>query len=101
MSSKIKKDTKTKPKTEETSSTKPARSPKETKEKVDEKPVRTTLKGETILTPDPKNFEIKHHLQVPWTMWYNAPTTKGDWKPEIGRAVQQECRDRSRMPSSA
>eukprot|EP00456_Euglypha_rotunda_P052398 TRINITY_DN4222_c0_g1_i9.p1 TRINITY_DN4222_c0_g1~~TRINITY_DN4222_c0_g1_i9.p1 ORF type:complete len:119 (-),score=13.46 TRINITY_DN4222_c0_g1_i9:23-379(-) len=24
-----------------------------------------------------------------------------DWKREIGRAVQQECRDRSRMPSSA
>eukprot|EP00456_Euglypha_rotunda_P073173 TRINITY_DN6653_c0_g1_i1.p1 TRINITY_DN6653_c0_g1~~TRINITY_DN6653_c0_g1_i1.p1 ORF type:complete len:147 (-),score=8.38 TRINITY_DN6653_c0_g1_i1:16-456(-) len=23
------------------------------------------------------------------------------WIPEIGRAVQQECRDRSRMPSSA
>eukprot|EP00456_Euglypha_rotunda_P024378 TRINITY_DN19973_c0_g1_i4.p1 TRINITY_DN19973_c0_g1~~TRINITY_DN19973_c0_g1_i4.p1 ORF type:complete len:187 (+),score=23.81 TRINITY_DN19973_c0_g1_i4:60-563(+) len=23
------------------------------------------------------------------------------WTPEIGRAVQQECRDRSRMPSSA
>eukprot|EP00456_Euglypha_rotunda_P001272 TRINITY_DN10229_c0_g2_i1.p1 TRINITY_DN10229_c0_g2~~TRINITY_DN10229_c0_g2_i1.p1 ORF type:complete len:182 (-),score=41.85 TRINITY_DN10229_c0_g2_i1:11-490(-) len=26
---------------------------------------------------------------------------KEDVKPEIGRAVQQECRDRSRMPSSA
>eukprot|EP00456_Euglypha_rotunda_P074495 TRINITY_DN6825_c0_g1_i4.p1 TRINITY_DN6825_c0_g1~~TRINITY_DN6825_c0_g1_i4.p1 ORF type:complete len:134 (+),score=17.90 TRINITY_DN6825_c0_g1_i4:39-440(+) len=24
-----------------------------------------------------------------------------DWMTEIGRAVQQECRDRSRMPSSA
>eukprot|EP00456_Euglypha_rotunda_P076710 TRINITY_DN71998_c0_g1_i1.p1 TRINITY_DN71998_c0_g1~~TRINITY_DN71998_c0_g1_i1.p1 ORF type:complete len:104 (+),score=9.11 TRINITY_DN71998_c0_g1_i1:160-471(+) len=23
------------------------------------------------------------------------------WMPQIGRAVQQECRDRSRMPSSA
>src|SRR5205807_9960872 len=28
---------------------------------------------------------------------------KNDWRiqPEIGRAVQQECRDRHRMPSSA
>src|SRR5690625_5896362 len=28
---------------------------------------------------------------------------KNDWRiqPEIGRAVQQECRDRSRMPSAA
>eukprot|EP00456_Euglypha_rotunda_P014859 TRINITY_DN14722_c0_g1_i2.p1 TRINITY_DN14722_c0_g1~~TRINITY_DN14722_c0_g1_i2.p1 ORF type:complete len:101 (+),score=25.54 TRINITY_DN14722_c0_g1_i2:120-422(+) len=27
--------------------------------------------------------------------------TKSETKSEIGRAVQQECRDRSRMPSSA
>src|SRR5439155_19040945 len=26
---------------------------------------------------------------------------KSKWTAEIGRAVQQECRDRSRMPSSA
>eukprot|EP00456_Euglypha_rotunda_P071984 TRINITY_DN64953_c0_g1_i1.p2 TRINITY_DN64953_c0_g1~~TRINITY_DN64953_c0_g1_i1.p2 ORF type:complete len:120 (-),score=23.91 TRINITY_DN64953_c0_g1_i1:10-369(-) len=31
--------------------------------------------------------EMLHHLRVPFA--------------EIGRAVQQECRDRSRMPSSA
>eukprot|EP00456_Euglypha_rotunda_P070398 TRINITY_DN6245_c0_g1_i1.p1 TRINITY_DN6245_c0_g1~~TRINITY_DN6245_c0_g1_i1.p1 ORF type:complete len:123 (-),score=36.17 TRINITY_DN6245_c0_g1_i1:15-383(-) len=29
------------------------------------------------------------------------PALFGDEIPQIGRAVQQECRDRSRMPSSA
>eukprot|EP00456_Euglypha_rotunda_P070633 TRINITY_DN6275_c0_g1_i2.p1 TRINITY_DN6275_c0_g1~~TRINITY_DN6275_c0_g1_i2.p1 ORF type:complete len:177 (+),score=50.40 TRINITY_DN6275_c0_g1_i2:122-652(+) len=34
--------------------------------------------------------------------YVNTATKKTQWKkPEIGRAVQQECRDRSRMPSSA
>lgn len=86
--SKKEKEVKTKPKMngDESSSSKSVRSPtakdKEIKEKGDERPAKTTLKGETVLTPDPKNFEIKHHLQVPWTMWYNAPTTKGDWKPK-------------------
>jgi translation initiation factor 4E len=47
----------------------------------------TTNKGELVLTPDPKNFEIKHPLQSAWTMWYNAPQTqKGreaqDWHPK-------------------
>eukprot|EP00456_Euglypha_rotunda_P042029 TRINITY_DN3271_c1_g1_i2.p1 TRINITY_DN3271_c1_g1~~TRINITY_DN3271_c1_g1_i2.p1 ORF type:complete len:113 (-),score=26.37 TRINITY_DN3271_c1_g1_i2:23-361(-) len=34
----------------------------------------------------------------------NAASIKSEqdeWKQKIGRAVQQECRDRSRMPSSA
>eukprot|EP00456_Euglypha_rotunda_P085300 TRINITY_DN86008_c0_g1_i1.p1 TRINITY_DN86008_c0_g1~~TRINITY_DN86008_c0_g1_i1.p1 ORF type:complete len:119 (-),score=20.41 TRINITY_DN86008_c0_g1_i1:10-327(-) len=40
--------------------------------------------------------------QYRWLSWlgifnFNPNTTTG----EIGRAVQQECRDRSRMPSSA
>eukprot|EP00456_Euglypha_rotunda_P045462 TRINITY_DN36012_c0_g1_i21.p1 TRINITY_DN36012_c0_g1~~TRINITY_DN36012_c0_g1_i21.p1 ORF type:complete len:111 (+),score=12.71 TRINITY_DN36012_c0_g1_i21:90-422(+) len=30
-----------------------------------------------------------------------TPVDPGPPQPEIGRAVQQECRDRSRMPSSA
>eukprot|EP00456_Euglypha_rotunda_P016667 TRINITY_DN15562_c0_g1_i9.p1 TRINITY_DN15562_c0_g1~~TRINITY_DN15562_c0_g1_i9.p1 ORF type:complete len:137 (-),score=18.79 TRINITY_DN15562_c0_g1_i9:23-433(-) len=30
-----------------------------------------------------------------------AARRRGAFDPEIGRAVQQECRDRSRMPSSA
>jgi len=48
---------------------------------------RTTSKGESILTPDPKNFEIKHPLNSAWTMWYNAPQTaknreQMDWTPK-------------------
>jgi len=47
----------------------------------------STSKGETILTPDPKNFEIKHPLQSSWTMWYNPPQTPKsrelqDWHPK-------------------
>jgi len=47
----------------------------------------TTSKGETILTPDPTNFEIKHPLHSAWTMWYNAPQTpknreQMDWTPK-------------------
>src|SRR5205823_5597274 len=33
--------------------------------------------------------------------WNNSLKTKLSLLPKIGRAVQQECRDRSRMPSSA
>eukprot|EP00456_Euglypha_rotunda_P038642 TRINITY_DN29704_c0_g1_i1.p1 TRINITY_DN29704_c0_g1~~TRINITY_DN29704_c0_g1_i1.p1 ORF type:complete len:213 (+),score=15.78 TRINITY_DN29704_c0_g1_i1:92-730(+) len=33
--------------------------------------------------------------------WFTRNTRMGSWNGEIGRAVQQECRDRSRMPSSA
>src|SRR5207247_3975078 len=46
-------------------------------------------------------------LPVIWllvSMWLNTLTKSQIWTlllKEIGRAVQQECRDRSRMPSSA
>src|SRR5207302_9723866 len=45
-------------------------------------------------------------LPVIWllvSMWLNTLTKSQIWtlKKQIGRAVQQECRDRSRMPSSA
>eukprot|EP00456_Euglypha_rotunda_P024802 TRINITY_DN20210_c0_g1_i4.p2 TRINITY_DN20210_c0_g1~~TRINITY_DN20210_c0_g1_i4.p2 ORF type:complete len:106 (+),score=26.47 TRINITY_DN20210_c0_g1_i4:199-516(+) len=33
--------------------------------------------------------------------YLGAPNALSSGTPEIGRAVQQECRDRSRMPSSA
>jgi len=47
----------------------------------------TTSKGEVVLTPDPKNFDIKHPLQFAWTMWYNSPQTQKDreaqdWHPK-------------------
>jgi len=47
----------------------------------------TTGKGEVVLTPDPKNFDIKHPLQTAWTMWYNSPQTQKDreaqdWQPK-------------------
>eukprot|EP00456_Euglypha_rotunda_P028420 TRINITY_DN22500_c0_g1_i3.p1 TRINITY_DN22500_c0_g1~~TRINITY_DN22500_c0_g1_i3.p1 ORF type:complete len:104 (-),score=16.32 TRINITY_DN22500_c0_g1_i3:17-328(-) len=68
--------------------------------------------GETFATKTPKKSETS-------SMWWNESHTfklngtkadtklkacvydNGLWKHEIGRAVQQECRDRSRMPSSA
>lgn len=31
------------------------------------------LTGETLITPDPENFDIEHHLQNKWTMWYTPP----------------------------
>eukprot|EP00456_Euglypha_rotunda_P055089 TRINITY_DN446_c0_g1_i1.p1 TRINITY_DN446_c0_g1~~TRINITY_DN446_c0_g1_i1.p1 ORF type:complete len:125 (+),score=12.96 TRINITY_DN446_c0_g1_i1:329-703(+) len=39
---------------------------------------------------------IPPHQWTPWIVVNGSPLTS-----EIGRAVQQECRDRSRMPSSA
>jgi len=46
----------------------------------------TTSADETIITPDPNNFEMKHPLQNKWTMWYDAPTNKkmnhSNWKSE-------------------
>eukprot|EP00456_Euglypha_rotunda_P084157 TRINITY_DN8432_c0_g1_i3.p1 TRINITY_DN8432_c0_g1~~TRINITY_DN8432_c0_g1_i3.p1 ORF type:complete len:267 (-),score=13.05 TRINITY_DN8432_c0_g1_i3:28-828(-) len=42
--------------------------------------------------------QIAYRLLCENTGLYRA---QGDEPPEIGRAVQQECRDRSRMPSSA
>jgi len=78
--------TSSKKKRPETTETKP-----DSKEKKKDDPVvqtlTTTIRGETILTPDPKNHTIKHPLQSGWTMWYNGPPTKKDregdsWKPE-------------------
>src|SRR5437870_12984441 len=49
---------------------------------------------------DPKFFACLVRFEsssVPTTL----PTAKQAKNLEIGRAVQQECRDRSRMPSSA
>jgi len=47
----------------------------------------TSSTGETIVTPDPTNFDIKHPLQNKWTMWYNAPPTKKvnstSWKQDV------------------
>src|SRR5262249_61869517 len=48
------------------------------------------------------NSQVKFNV----TVYRNLPTTRdsimsGRQIAKIGRAVQQECRDRSRMPSSA
>eukprot|EP00456_Euglypha_rotunda_P063586 TRINITY_DN5384_c0_g1_i2.p1 TRINITY_DN5384_c0_g1~~TRINITY_DN5384_c0_g1_i2.p1 ORF type:complete len:122 (+),score=14.54 TRINITY_DN5384_c0_g1_i2:217-582(+) len=46
-----------------------------------------------------KNMKLDSRLKV---KLYDKDTIKDDYiGVEIGRAVQQECRDRSRMPSSA
>src|SRR5207302_9935099 len=42
------------------------------------------------------NSQVKFNV----TVYRNLPTTRTTER-KIGRAVQQECRDRSRMPSSA
>jgi len=46
----------------------------------------TSSTGETIITPDPTNFDIKHPLQNKWAMWYDAPVQKrlnsNNWKQE-------------------
>eukprot|EP00456_Euglypha_rotunda_P010480 TRINITY_DN12644_c0_g1_i2.p1 TRINITY_DN12644_c0_g1~~TRINITY_DN12644_c0_g1_i2.p1 ORF type:complete len:116 (+),score=29.75 TRINITY_DN12644_c0_g1_i2:26-349(+) len=39
------------------------------------------------------------YTPIAWPLWWLEKA--GYFKVEIGRAVQQECRDRSRMPSSA
>jgi len=57
--------------------TKPKNDVKEKKE-ITLSTTRTTLKSETVLTPDPQNFAVKHHLQNSWTMWYNGAPTKKD-----------------------
>eukprot|EP00456_Euglypha_rotunda_P084106 TRINITY_DN841_c1_g1_i16.p1 TRINITY_DN841_c1_g1~~TRINITY_DN841_c1_g1_i16.p1 ORF type:complete len:248 (+),score=48.04 TRINITY_DN841_c1_g1_i16:144-887(+) len=56
--------------------------------------------------PQSGNMDImvfEEELPIPWSKSVNENTLrpKGVNHPKIGRAVQQECRDRSRMPSSA
>eukprot|EP00456_Euglypha_rotunda_P024199 TRINITY_DN19874_c0_g1_i2.p1 TRINITY_DN19874_c0_g1~~TRINITY_DN19874_c0_g1_i2.p1 ORF type:complete len:130 (+),score=19.35 TRINITY_DN19874_c0_g1_i2:77-466(+) len=52
-------------------------------------------------------FQADHNVSLytstDLTTWYfqGHVFEMGTQSPEIGRAVQQECRDRSRMPSSA
>eukprot|EP00456_Euglypha_rotunda_P051666 TRINITY_DN41705_c0_g1_i1.p1 TRINITY_DN41705_c0_g1~~TRINITY_DN41705_c0_g1_i1.p1 ORF type:complete len:141 (+),score=8.93 TRINITY_DN41705_c0_g1_i1:199-621(+) len=40
-------------------------------------------------------------LHLPATRWHDSDFIDAKRRAQIGRAVQQECRDRSRMPSSA
>eukprot|EP00456_Euglypha_rotunda_P037549 TRINITY_DN28837_c0_g1_i1.p1 TRINITY_DN28837_c0_g1~~TRINITY_DN28837_c0_g1_i1.p1 ORF type:complete len:103 (+),score=24.63 TRINITY_DN28837_c0_g1_i1:129-437(+) len=66
-----------------------------------------------VLTINSNNAEKgHHHREVTWMQQLEmgaksrldsilASEPKTPQTPEIGRAVQQECRDRSRMPSSA
>jgi len=60
---------------------------KEVKEKTEDRVVTPGGRGESFITPDPSNFDIKHPLQVGWTMWYNPPQSKKDrekqdWTPK-------------------
>eukprot|EP00456_Euglypha_rotunda_P060750 TRINITY_DN5083_c0_g1_i9.p1 TRINITY_DN5083_c0_g1~~TRINITY_DN5083_c0_g1_i9.p1 ORF type:complete len:280 (+),score=33.96 TRINITY_DN5083_c0_g1_i9:170-1009(+) len=50
---------------------------------------------------DRGNFLITKHAKVIAMTCTHAAIKRGDLVKQIGRAVQQECRDRSRMPSSA
>eukprot|EP00456_Euglypha_rotunda_P044618 TRINITY_DN3521_c0_g1_i12.p1 TRINITY_DN3521_c0_g1~~TRINITY_DN3521_c0_g1_i12.p1 ORF type:complete len:159 (-),score=32.32 TRINITY_DN3521_c0_g1_i12:23-499(-) len=56
----------------------------------------TTDAGKTWDSQEVKNV-YGNSLAFAW----NEDKTYVGWSTEIGRAVQQECRDRSRMPSSA
>src|SRR5256714_1737272 len=48
-------------------------------------------------------FRLPSRLPMMFILWMVVGTEEDSkrTKQEIGRAVQQECRDRSRMPSSA
>eukprot|EP00456_Euglypha_rotunda_P086461 TRINITY_DN8768_c0_g1_i6.p1 TRINITY_DN8768_c0_g1~~TRINITY_DN8768_c0_g1_i6.p1 ORF type:complete len:135 (+),score=12.13 TRINITY_DN8768_c0_g1_i6:84-488(+) len=59
-------------------------------------------------TESGNQLEITLPIQVNWTGLEHSPILVKNWMlriiakyGQIGRAVQQECRDRSRMPSSA
>eukprot|EP00456_Euglypha_rotunda_P044076 TRINITY_DN34694_c0_g1_i1.p1 TRINITY_DN34694_c0_g1~~TRINITY_DN34694_c0_g1_i1.p1 ORF type:complete len:118 (+),score=16.59 TRINITY_DN34694_c0_g1_i1:40-393(+) len=48
------------------------------------------------------NVHLDDHTVIPDLLaFWQAQQLVPCYSPEIGRAVQQECRDRSRMPSSA
>eukprot|EP00456_Euglypha_rotunda_P069034 TRINITY_DN60544_c0_g1_i1.p1 TRINITY_DN60544_c0_g1~~TRINITY_DN60544_c0_g1_i1.p1 ORF type:complete len:102 (-),score=2.91 TRINITY_DN60544_c0_g1_i1:11-316(-) len=58
-------------------------------------------------SPSPAEYSPGRSIRKPpRTLWWYPETSIPRSKrcqlfPQIGRAVQQECRDRSRMPSSA
>jgi translation initiation factor 4E len=45
----------------------------------DEGDLETKQSGETTITPDPSNHEIKHPLQYEWTYWYSDLDKKQKW----------------------
>eukprot|EP00456_Euglypha_rotunda_P012084 TRINITY_DN1336_c0_g1_i12.p2 TRINITY_DN1336_c0_g1~~TRINITY_DN1336_c0_g1_i12.p2 ORF type:complete len:139 (-),score=26.28 TRINITY_DN1336_c0_g1_i12:24-440(-) len=55
-----------------------------------------TGKGQYVWWVDDSTVEYKTWVSMPATYDFTIGMV-----PKIGRAVQQECRDRSRMPSSA
>eukprot|EP00456_Euglypha_rotunda_P013476 TRINITY_DN1404_c0_g2_i14.p1 TRINITY_DN1404_c0_g2~~TRINITY_DN1404_c0_g2_i14.p1 ORF type:complete len:105 (-),score=22.16 TRINITY_DN1404_c0_g2_i14:10-324(-) len=57
------------------------------------------FKGQMLLYPVNKDVQIT--LLKPYDPKDYPKYAKEHAEKEIGRAVQQECRDRSRMPSSA
>eukprot|EP00456_Euglypha_rotunda_P006422 TRINITY_DN111008_c0_g1_i1.p1 TRINITY_DN111008_c0_g1~~TRINITY_DN111008_c0_g1_i1.p1 ORF type:complete len:124 (-),score=24.19 TRINITY_DN111008_c0_g1_i1:11-382(-) len=66
----------------------------------------STLPGVVRANINPREFDDKRTRYTPAVSSTVSCDThllpESDWeKSEIGRAVQQECRDRSRMPSSA
>jgi len=46
--------------------------------------VDMALQAETLKTVfnDPKNFNVKHPLYSPWTLWFDSPATKGRNLPQ-------------------
>eukprot|EP00456_Euglypha_rotunda_P086321 TRINITY_DN8747_c0_g1_i1.p2 TRINITY_DN8747_c0_g1~~TRINITY_DN8747_c0_g1_i1.p2 ORF type:complete len:152 (+),score=51.36 TRINITY_DN8747_c0_g1_i1:387-842(+) len=56
---------------------------------------------EVIATTEGPLDPLDHHRAIRDSGWSGRVVTAYRPDPEIGRAVQQECRDRSRMPSSA
>eukprot|EP00456_Euglypha_rotunda_P039192 TRINITY_DN30135_c0_g1_i1.p1 TRINITY_DN30135_c0_g1~~TRINITY_DN30135_c0_g1_i1.p1 ORF type:complete len:179 (-),score=19.43 TRINITY_DN30135_c0_g1_i1:10-510(-) len=63
---------------------------------------QTTLQADLNATSTPNSFDFLFQLPITVTSLQLLDTgTGGMLTGKIGRAVQQECRDRSRMPSSA
>eukprot|EP00456_Euglypha_rotunda_P037606 TRINITY_DN28882_c0_g2_i1.p1 TRINITY_DN28882_c0_g2~~TRINITY_DN28882_c0_g2_i1.p1 ORF type:complete len:202 (+),score=24.79 TRINITY_DN28882_c0_g2_i1:226-831(+) len=61
----------------------------------------TLLARKAFIMDKTKPIEGKRQAQLTWGDFERKYPRYPELREEIGRAVQQECRDRSRMPSSA
>eukprot|EP00456_Euglypha_rotunda_P039025 TRINITY_DN299_c0_g1_i2.p1 TRINITY_DN299_c0_g1~~TRINITY_DN299_c0_g1_i2.p1 ORF type:complete len:653 (+),score=152.17 TRINITY_DN299_c0_g1_i2:17742-19700(+) len=63
--------------------------------------LRYVLDENEFLSPYGIRSMSRYHVDHPFVLQCGGDEYRVEYVPEIGRAVQQECRDRSRMPSSA